>query len=138
MGNFSALETLKRKKEKPNGTCLSCKNFYKEGNCEICLKTDKFIIPEFRPYNCKDWSNKMENADKMFEELGYENIINEMCVCEYIKYFRLKGARHIIFQIDKTISVCEENEKCLAVNRDWFSMQELQAINQKCKELQWI
>ena len=59
MGNFSALETLKKKNH--NGTCLSCKNFYKEGNCEICLKTDKFIIPEFRPQNCKNWE---ENSNE--------------------------------------------------------------------------
>lgn len=80
----------------------------------------------------------MSKADEMFEELGYENIINETCICEYRKYFKLKRARHIIFAIDKTISVCEENEKTLAVNRDYFNMQELQAINEKSKELGWL
>ena len=78
-----------------------------------------------------------KSADEMFEELGYENIINETCICEYRKYFELKRARHIIFAIDKTISVCEENEKTLAVNRDYFNMQELQAINKKVEELGW-
>lgn len=80
----------------------------------------------------------MSKADEMFEELEYENIINETCICEYRKYFKLKRARHIIFAIDKTISVCEENEKTLAVNRDYFTMQELEAINEKCKELGWL
>lgn len=86
----------------------------------------------------KTTRNKNEKkADDMFEELGYEYIINEMCVSEYRKYFELKRARHIIFAIDKTISVCEENEKALAVNRDYFNMQELQAINKKVEELGW-
>lgn len=79
----------------------------------------------------------MSEADKLFEELGYENIINKRCWCEYIKYFKLKGARHIIFALDKTVSVCEENDKYLAINRDYFTMQELQAINKKCEELGW-
>lgn len=33
---------------------LSC---YKEDDTEICLKADKFILPEFRPSHCKDWSD---------------------------------------------------------------------------------
>jgi hypothetical protein len=80
----------------------------------------------------------MSKADKMFKELGYENIINETCLCEYIKYFKLKRARHIVFAVDKTVSVCEENDKTLAVNRDYFTMQELKAINKKCEELGWL
>ena len=80
----------------------------------------------------------MSKADEMFEELGYENIINETCLCEYRKYFKLKRARHIVFAVDKAVSVCEENEKTLAVNRDYFTMQELEAINEKVKELGWL
>lgn len=79
----------------------------------------------------------MSEADKLFDELGYEKIINKRCMCEYVKYFKLKGARHIIFILDKTVCVCEENDKYLAVNRDYFNMQELQAINKKCEELGW-
>lgn len=73
-------------------------------------------------------------ADKMFEKLGYKKMSNN----EYVKHFSLKPARHIIFAIDETISICEENENELAVNCDYFAMQELKAINKKCLELGWI
>lgn len=80
----------------------------------------------------------MNNADEMFEELGYRIMFDNTCMFRYVKCFDLKPKRHIIFAIDKTISVCEENEKELAINRDYFTMQELQAINMKCRELKWI
>lgn len=60
MNKYSATELLKRRKEIPKGDCRTCKHFYKEDDCEVCLKVDKFILPEFRPYNCKDWSEKDE------------------------------------------------------------------------------
>ena len=78
-----------------------------------------------------------KTADEMFEKLGYKRIGTGVGVC-YRKEYKLKGAKQIIFMIDQTISVCEENEKGLAVNRDWFSMHELQAINKKVEELGWI
>lgn len=80
----------------------------------------------------------MSKADEMFEELGYRN--KELSYeIRYVRKFKLKRPRHIIFsKLDKQIAVCEENTIELAVNKDWFSMQELQAINQKCKELGWI
>ena len=78
---------------------------------------------------------------KKFEKYRKEN-------CEYCRKghnleiygedFDLKPKRHIIFAVDKTISVCEENENELAINRDYFTMQELKAINKKCEELGWI
>lgn len=77
-------------------------------------------------------------ADKMFEELGYEKTITGFEIARYRKEFNLKGARNIIFSTDKEICVCEENERGLAVNRDYFSTQELKAINEKCKELGWL
>lgn len=83
----------------------------------------------------------MSEADKLFEKLGYEKVRkdNDSYEIRFIKKFTLKRPRHIIFTVlDKEISVCEENEKRLAVIRDWFSMQELKAINLKCKELGWI
>lgn len=88
----------------------------------------------------KEKKDKKEKttADKMFEELGYKKTITGFEIARYRKEFKLKGARNIIFSIDKEICVCEENEKGLAVNRDYFNMQELQAINQKCKELGWL
>ncbi len=77
------------------------------------------------------------SADEMFEKLGYRILFDESCLCRYIKHFELKPARHIIFSFDKEVSVSEENEKGLAVNRDYFIMPELQAINAKVKELGW-
>lgn len=80
---------------------------------------------------------KESEADKLFEELGYKIMFDNTCMFRYVKCFRLKPKRHIIFAIDKTISVCEENEKELAINRDYFNMQELKAINKKVEELGW-
>lgn len=80
-------------------------------------------------------------ADEMFEELGYKKVRedNDSFEIRFVKKFNIKRPRHIIFSVlDKEISVCEENNKELAVNRDYFSMQELKAINEKCKELEWI
>ena len=79
-----------------------------------------------------------ETADKMFEKLGYKIMFDNTCKFRYVKHFTLKPARHIIFAIDKTISVCEENKNELAINRDYFTIQELQAINKKVEELGWI
>ena len=79
-----------------------------------------------------------ETADEMFEELGYRIMFDNTCMFRYVKCFDLKPKRHIIFAVDKTISVCEENENELAINRDYFTMQELKAINMKCRELKWI
>ena len=77
-------------------------------------------------------------ADEMFEKLGYKIMFDNTCLFRYVKCFELKPKRHIIFAIDKTISVCEENENELAINRDYFTMQELKAINKKVEELGWI
>ena len=79
-----------------------------------------------------------ETADEMFEKLGYKIMFDNTCKFRYVKHFTLKPARHIIFAIDKTISVCEENKNELAINRDYFTMQELKAINEKVKELGWL
>ena len=76
----------------------------------------------------------------MFEDLGYMKFGEDTdCSITYIKEFELKRPRHIIFSaLDEEISVCEENEKELAVKRDYFSMKELNAINKKVEELGWI
>ena len=50
---FSATKFIKNKKR--NLGCLACKNWHKENNLEICLKSDKFILPDFRPYNCDNF-----------------------------------------------------------------------------------
>lgn len=83
-------------------------------------------------------TDKKKTADEMFEELGYKIMFDNLSMFRYVKCFKLKPKRHIIFAIDRTVSICEENEKELAINRDCFNMQELQAIKKKCEELGWI
>ena len=73
----------------------------------------------------------MIEADKMFEELGYYKDFDDM-VHEY-----RKEEDGDLFEIDFWI---EDKE----VSKNYYreagniTMQELQAINQKCKELRWI
>ena len=82
----------------------------------------------------------MKTADELFKELGYEKVRedNDSYEIRYVKKFGIRRGKHIVFFCDKTISVCSENKKGLAVDRDYFNMQELKAINQKCKELGWL
>jgi len=66
----------------------------------------------------------MSKADEMFEKLGYEKICGDYLECGYI------GDNHnrIMFSNEKTINgkLCED-----------LTMKELQAINEKVKELGW-
>lgn len=75
----------------------------------------------------------MSKVDEMFKELGYEKIEYGTGTIEYIKPFDLKRDRIIAFYLDKTISVFEE-----MANKDFFNIQELQAINEKVRELGWL
>lgn len=60
MSKFSATQFMKKRKKIPKGTCLTCKYFYVEDGVEICLSSDKFLIPELRPHNCKRYSEVVE------------------------------------------------------------------------------
>lgn len=65
-------------------------------------------------------------ADEMFEEIGYNKTIYKDCI-EYRKRIN-KDVKYITFWIHtKTVE-----------NHQEINMQELQAINKKCKELGWI
>ena len=67
-------------------------------------------------------------ADKMFEELGYEKEENESLIT--YKYFNW---RIYFLKADKTVGKnMYDDESC------FFTMQELKAINEKCKELGWL
>ena len=79
----------------------------------------------------------MSEADKMLEELGYkfekendEFIIykkdDENCYPYHIKLSFNKKTKTVV-------KYCE-----LYPDRIWLTMQELQAINKKCKELGWL
>lgn len=73
----------------------------------------------------------MSKADKIFKELGYE-VSNSEFVEELNITTNLvidNGYVKIIFYNNKTIYIDAD---------DILNMQELQAINLKCKELGWI
>ena len=68
----------------------------------------------------------MSKADEMFEKLGYRK------ANKYVAY--IKEDDFILF-INKKQGVCIHKE---GSEYPAFTMQELQAINLKCKELGWI
>lgn len=73
----------------------------------------------------------MSEADKLFEELGYE-VSNSKFVEELNTTTNTvidNGYIQIIFYNNKTIYID---------SNDIMNMQELKAINLKCKELGWI
>lgn len=71
----------------------------------------------------------MSEADKLFDELEF----NKYELDTYIEYLNKKTTREINFRKDtRTV------EKCRNVSSDYITMQELQAINLKCRELGWI
>lgn len=100
---------------------------------------------------------KEKTADEMFEELGYKKYDNHpeqdfpskpnMFTTQDVRrlYYEQKGTlrtgaeglEHIEFDLIKKNVICwaKINEKFVLVP---LSMQELQAINQKCKELGWL
>lgn len=75
------------------------------------------------------------SADEMFEKLGYEKIEESS---RYLRYSTDKRyGEHIDFelklkQVRCTRVTCQGN-----THFRYFSMQELQAINAKCRELGW-
>ena len=69
----------------------------------------------------------MSKADKVFEELGYEKEESSWSI-RYIKFvFEDIGHRITFYKEDKTINTYGK-----------IDIQELQVINEKCKELGWI
>lgn len=71
----------------------------------------------------------MSKADKMFEELGYE-IEDEEGICRIYKIAKFGSILTFVFYKNTT----DERYK-LKIYEKYLSMQELQAINEKCKEL---
>lgn len=69
----------------------------------------------------------MSKADEMFEKLGYEKDDTG----DEIIY--QKNNHEICFYLNR------QNFDCgCGIGRDFITMQELKAINEKCKELGWI
>ncbi len=74
----------------------------------------------------------MSKADEMFEKLGYEIIINSNTTLNYEKEGQYMDKEIVFELLDKSISAgYGTGENC------HITMQELQAINQKVKELDW-
>ena len=73
----------------------------------------------------------MSKADEMFERIGYEKDYSQL---GNIKYYK-NDDNTIYFMIEyKTfIKSGEYDGMC-----DYITMQELQAINEKVKELEWL
>lgn len=75
----------------------------------------------------------MSKADKMFEDLGYT-------IKEKVR-FTLNRLVYKNLEDDTMISFCEEYGVVLKTQNIYpkaINMYELQAINEKCKELGWI
>lgn len=82
---------------------------------------------------------KEKNADKMFEDLGYEKKTehefrepDDDDITELILYRDEIKCLDIEFWNDKTIS------KSCGYDMSYITIQELQAINKKVKELGWL
>jgi len=73
-----------------------------------------------------------KSADKLFEELGYkkETFKEDRC---YLLRFKKDNDNVIYFERDKTFHKSGEYDGM----HDSISMQELKAINMKCRELGW-
>lgn len=72
-------------------------------------------------------TEKEKTADKLFEESGYEKsqVVGNAQQC----YFANAKGKSIAFNLNKTVSIFG--------NYNWFTMQELKAINKKVEELKW-
>lgn len=86
----------------------------------------------------------MSEADKMFEELGYELTDEKICPhsCRYIKEIdKFRTKEIVIEKSNKLITICYYKVNLqgyiepLNLIEYHLSLQELRAINMKCEEL---
>lgn len=77
----------------------------------------------------------MSKADKMFEELGYKKYTSDDCIMYMKDLFMIT----FIIPNKRFITEYKQGDYNFPKIRPFeISMQELQAINEKCKELKWI
>jgi hypothetical protein len=74
---------------------------------------------------------KEKTADEMFEELGYEKSFKPF---DYIKYYKDDDNVFHFNYISQDFNKSGEYDGMC----DDITMQELQAINKKCKEMNWL
>ena len=95
-------------------------------NFGISYDEASYIIKSFENFG-KEYL--MNESEKMFEKLGYE---------QEEKYreieYKNNDDKIIIFDLEKKNVTCNN----FYSGYESINMQELQAINQKCKELRWI
>lgn len=84
----------------------------------------------------------MSEADKLFEELGYKKIEDKYNIDFNKRYNFINGDKiqeQIRFcKLDKYIHIENFNFNIGICSGKFLDMQELKAINLKCKELGWI
>jgi len=93
--------------------------------------SDPVEIKKARRY--EEMYEKISQADKMFEELGYKKEKYDKGIMFYMPIQNFD---------DKTQAIKFYNDKTIIKHSDNFqaediTMQELKAINMKCKELGW-
>ena len=82
----------------------------------------------------------MSKADEMFKELGYKKKENkELKFLEYTQEDTETTELVISFELYSRTIMCAIYEKGITHSRALaINTKELQAINEKCKELKWI
>lgn len=71
---------------------------------------------------------KEKTADEMFEELGYEK--------KYEGTYKREKQELVFYSDLREVAIYKKDENGLGI--DFIDMQELQAINKKCKELRLV
>ena len=96
-------------------------NIKNNKNCKITINDNNISLEK--------------TADKMFEKLGYKKY-GGLETCRYVRYCNIINGEkeYIIFSKNKTVRF---QYLYTQVSKS-ITMQELQAINKKCKELGWI
>lgn len=84
----------------------------------------------------------MNNADKMFEELGYKKIEDKYNI-DFNKLYKFNSGDKInekirFCKLDKYVHIENYNYDSGITFGKYLNMQELKAINKKCEELGWI
>lgn len=80
----------------------------------------------------------MGNADEMFYKLGYSKVIDDDDIYynHYISDFRTLSIQFVISEKILILSITDSYGKYLSTN--CLSIQELQAVIEKLKELEWL
>lgn len=71
----------------------------------------------------------MSKADEMFDGLGF----NKYEIDTYIDYLNRENSHEITFRKDMKVI-----DSCCGIGSEYITVQELQAINEKVKELGWL